>query len=326
MMKRLLRLLVLALLLAGCQGLQPIPHARPTDPANANPVDVSLNGVGLPDPPPQPYQILVAGHLYGTIQGEDRLPAKALLGRIPALKENPPGMLVSLGDMVKVSKKEDFDELDRKLLRQLPFAMFNVPGNHDVEEDRALYEARYGQTFYSFSYGPARLVFLDTERENCAIDQAQVEMLQKALQDAREDAGTKNILIFMHKTLFFTNPRLHELQKNSARPNAWECYGSHSFAEIMQNILRPTAAIKPLYLFAGDVGAWGNLTPYYEKSSDANITMVMTGLGDSDNDAGILVTVDGEQVRLEVYPLTDQASPPLETFTPEYWVTQAEGQ
>ncbi len=324
-MKRFLAVFILIFGLVGCQTVKPIPHPRAADPANAHPGDISLNGVDLVDPPKQPYQILVVGHLYGGVQGEDRSPDKALLARIPALKKNPPSMLVSLGDMVKASKKEDFDELDRQLIRQLPFAVFNVPGNHDVE-DRALYEARYGQTFYSFRYGSARLVFLDTERETCAIDAEQVEMLRKALQDARDDANTSNILIFMHKTLFFANERLFELQKYGVQPNVWECYGSHSFAEVMQNILQPTAAQKPLYLFAGDVGAWGNLTPYYERSSAAPITMLMTGLGDTAKDAGILITVDGEQVRLEVYPLTDQAIPALETFTPAYWVKQAEDQ
>ena len=37
----------------------------------------------------------------------------------------------------------------------------------------------------------------------------------------------------------------------------------------MDEVLIPAAKEKPVYLFAGDVGAWGNLTPYYEELPDA---------------------------------------------------------
>jgi hypothetical protein len=71
------------------------------------------------------------------------------------------------------------------------------------------------------------------------------------------------------------------------------------------------------------VGAWGNLTPYYEKRGDAALTLLATGLGDSPNDAGILVSVDGATVELQAYSLTGQPVLPLEQYTPQYWLDTA---
>ena len=52
--------------------------------------------------------------------------------------------------------------------------------------------------------------------------------------------------------------------------------------------------------------------------------MVMVGLGDFEPDAGILVTVKGNQVQLELYPLGDGPFQSLDTYTPQYWQEQAE--
>lgn len=60
-------------------------------------------------------------------------------------------MLVSLGDIVRHSTPEDFNNLEWVLLEPLPFPVFNIPGNHDVVK-RSEYAARYGQTYYTPSY------------------------------------------------------------------------------------------------------------------------------------------------------------------------------
>lgn len=318
----LLFLAILLLLLAGCQRVTRVIDRRINDPANERPARVSLNKVGLSSPKAEEFRFLVIGHGYGSPDQDDHLPSQTLLEKIPELQAMDLAMLVSLGDIVQHSAAEDFDILDISLLSQVAFPVFNVPGNHDVE-DRPAYEARFGRTFYSFRVGAARMVFLDTERENCAIDSEQQAMLSKALVAAVKDQRTQNVFIFMHKTLFFKNDQMVGLNRNKALPNVLECYGSENFPPILQKVILPAAQEKPVYLFAGDVGAWGNLTPYYEKRPDASLIMVMTGLGDTQNDAGILVTVNGSSVSLEAYSLTGKELQPLESYTPEYWIQQA---
>lgn len=311
--------LILLFWLSGCQRVSKAANRFLYDPSRAKPAEVSLNKLPLADPDAASFRFLVIGHGYGSTTVDDHLPDPALLARIPDLKEMNLSMLVSLGDIIQQSIPEDFNNLDRVLLAPLPFPVFNTPGNHDVV-NRSEYTARYGQTYYSFRAGPAQMIFLDTEREKCAIDEAQQKMLVKVLSRAVKDQKVEHVFIFMHKTLFFANKRLAGINQKQGLPNVMDCYASESFANILQKTILPATRQKPVVLFAGDVGAWANLTPYYEQWPDAALTMVMTGLGDNPDNAGILVTIDGETVQMEVYSFTGQPAQPLEMYTPSYWI------
>ncbi len=324
-MKRKLSIVFFLLILNGCQIFKPLPHSIPKDPLNAFPGQVSMNGIGFQDEFEEEYKILVVGHVYGTIEGSDKDPAQTLINKIPDIVSQNIRMMVSLGDMVKVSGKEDFESLDEILLSKLPFPVFNTPGNHDVE-NRKLYEELFGQTFFSFKHGSARLIFLDTEREMCKIDAEQLDLIRESFKDAIKDNETESVLIFMHRTYFFNNSELYELQNSLGMPNSMDCYGQPFFEEILNTILLPFSEEKPIYLFAGDVGAWGNLTPYYEVLAENKITLVMTGLGDTTADSGILVTVKEKEILIENYPLLNEILPPLETFSPDYWINKAKGE
>jgi hypothetical protein len=299
--------------------VRPRPSTFPKDPAQ-----VSMNSIGIPDQNATSYSFAVVGHLYGTEQGEDREPDAALLKRIPDLMKMNLSMLVSLGDTVKHSEESDFNRLKETFLNQLAFPVFNTVGNHDVG-DRSLYERMYPRTYYSFRYGPSQMIFLDTERTPCSVDEPQRTMLDKAVSQALKDDQVEQIFVFMHKTLFFKNDVLFDKKARQAGPNVWDCYGSPGFARIMDQTLLPAAEKKPLYLFAGDVGAWGNLSPYYERRSDGKVTMIMTGLGDVQNDAILLVRVNDDQVTMEVYSLNGGSIQPIQKFSPKFWEKLAGG-
>lgn len=277
-----------------------------------------INDLPLPQKNPDEFGFFVAGHIYGSQQIKDRQPDAALLAVLPAISETSPDFLVSLGDMVEQSNAEEFELLESTLLSQVSFPIFNTVGNHDVA-DRSLYEARYSKTYFTFKYGPARLIFLDTERRKCKLDEEQNYVLRTAVESALRDREVRYVFVFMHKTFFFQNKVLAEKQDRMAGPNEWKCYGSKPFRVLMDEVLIPAAAQKPIYLFAGDVGAWGNLTPYYEQHPDVPLTMLMTGLGDTERDNILHVHVDESGVTIESILLNGMASQPLEEFSPTYW-------
>ena len=310
--------LVLALGLSGCSARQ-----KPASPLVTGTELVSLNQMHLPVSESGSFKFVVAGHIYGSQDEKDTMPDYALVDQLPAFNQMGLSMFISLGDIVEHAVTKDFNHLDENLLSKLDIPVLNTVGNHDVG-NRTLYERLYGQTYYAFQYSSAEFIFLDTERVECTIDDPQREMMNRALEDALNNDQVKNVFIFMHKTLFFQNARLFELQVRSAGPNVWDCYG-HDFWQLMDEKLIPAAAQKPVYLFAGDVGAWENLSPYYEKRTDVPLTMVMTGIGDSPKDAVIMVAVENEDVTLQAYRLADGSSIPLEQFSPDYWISVAEG-
>lgn len=283
-----------------------------------------INGLGLPENDPNEFDFFVAGHIYGSQQIKDRQPDAALLAALPAISQASPDFLVSLGDMVEQSNEEEFGLLESTFLSQVSFSVFNTVGNHDVA-DRSLYETRYGNTFFTFKYGPARLVFLDTERARCKLDERQTYVLSTAVGSALRDRDVRYVFVFMHKTFFFQNEVLAGKKDLTVGPNEWKCYGSKPFRALMDEVLIPAAAQKPVYLFAGDVGAWGNMTPYYEQHPDAALTMLMTGLGDTDRDNILHVHVDEAQVTVESILLNGMRTQPLEQFDAKYWEDIATG-
>ena len=187
-----------------------------------------------------------------------------MLANLPALNNLKLSFWVSLGDMVRASRDDDFMAFERQFLQRINVPIFNTPGNHDVQ-NRMLYQGWYGPTYYSFAYGPAYFIFLDTEIETCAIDAPQRRMLERALQAALQDDAARHIFIFMHKTLFLKNDALFALDRDEASPNDWVCHGNPAFPVLLDTLIAPAAAQKPVYLFAGDVGAEGNLSPWYER-------------------------------------------------------------
>jgi len=284
-----------------------------------------INDLGLPEQNPDEFDFFVVGHVYGSQQIKDRQPDAALLAALPTISEASPDFLVSLGDMVEQSNEEEFGLLESTFLSKVSFPVFNTVGNHDVA-DRSLYEARYGETFFTFKYGGARLIFLDTEKAKCKLDERQTYVLKTAVQTALRDRDVRYIFVFMHKTFFFQNEVLVEKKDRLAGPNEWKCYGSKPFRALMDEVLIPAAAQKPVYLFAGDVGAWGNMTPYYEHHPEVPLTMLMTGLGDTDQDNILHVHVDDSHVMVESILLNGMTVQPLEKFGPAYWEKVAAGE
>jgi hypothetical protein len=277
-----------------------------------------INKLRLPQKDPDEFDFFVAGHLYGSQEIKDRQPDAALLAALPVIAKASPDFFVSLGDMTEKSNEEEFGLLESTFLSQISFPVFNTVGNHDVA-NRALYEARFGDTFFTFKYGPARLVFLDTERVQCSLDEQQTYVLRTSVNSALRDPDVRYLFVFMHKTLFFENKVLAEKKDRMIGPNEWTCYRSKTFRRLMNKVLIPAAAQKPVYLFAGDVGAWGNLTPYYEQYPDVALTMLMTGLGDTEQDNILHVHVDASQVTIESILLNGMAIQQPEEFGPTHW-------
>jgi hypothetical protein len=251
---------------------------------------------------PVEFDFFVVGHLYGSPSIDDHLPDKLLLQRLPEIITAKPDFMVSLGDVVYQKSQTDFSNLDATFLKKLPFPLYNTPGNHDIANNPSLYESYFGkQTYFGQEYGPARLIFLNTELVECGLDEPQLEMLQQELNKAINDPETHFIFIFMHKTLVFQIP-------------------------LMEKYFKPAARSKPVIIFAGDVGAWGNLSPYYQRDRWLPLTIVMTGLGDTSQDNIIRVQVAPDSVKMDALFLEDMHSAPLQEYDLNYWMDIARGQ
>ena len=306
---RLICLLTIIHILISCK---PIPRqqqesSKVSQEFLVEPNMVTLNGRVLPQPASESYRFIVAGHIYGSSRPQASHPAVNILNNKDYFETLAPCMMILLGDIVPQASQADYEVLEKQFLSQTTFPIFNAVGNHDVEE-RNIYEQRYGRTFFTFQYGAAQYIFLDTEQDSCKISGTQKTFLEVTINQAVQDEQITQIFVFMHKVLFFDSNLFQRLNTNQSElPNdRWACIFANNYNELLEDIFWPAAQKKPIYLFAGDVGArGGNLTPQIEKYQEADLTTITTGIGDTPQDLILLVSINPKNVKLQFIPLDD---------------------
>lgn len=133
---------------------------------------------------------------------------------VEAIAREQADFLVLLGDLVfrgdSSSDWADFDALTAPLER-LP--KFPVLGNHDygVRATTALrnFRARFpsARSFYAETYGPLRLLFLDSNRSRMTGWDEQTRWFSNALDQADRDEHVSSVIVFVHHPPF-TNSRI----------------------------------------------------------------------------------------------------------------------
>lgn len=290
------------------------------------PQDFSLNKTGFRVSDPQAYQFLVAGHIYGSHSDNASRPAATLLQNLTAIQQMDINLIVLLGDSVNDSTPGDFLVLEKNFLNQLGIPIYNAIGNHDIRNNgRSSYEERYGPTYFTFRYGPAQMIVLDTELKDCSIVGKQRDMLATTLHKASKDSSIAQIFVFMHKVIFLEQfPLLLDSENPQVKPNDGSITCEKNYLSLLEKNFLPAAKLKPVYLISGDTGAYGgNFSPFYEKHPDAYLYTIATGIGDTPQDSVILISIDRSDISFEVMSLTGETLNPLETYDLTYWESLA---
>lgn len=152
-------LLLAALALAACAGSRPAPAFRHTVDGPAHPwthagFDTSAGG----------FTFAVVSDLNG---GERPGVFAQAVRQLRLLR---PELVMSVGDLidgpttVDSTLRREWDEFDARA-GAMPAPFFRVGGNHDLtgRELRAVWQSRYGPTYYAFVYKQVLFLVLDTE-------------------------------------------------------------------------------------------------------------------------------------------------------------------
>lgn len=229
------------------------------------------------------YSFFVAGHTYGS-QGVNNIglhpPFEAFYDTINTYPKMSMGILT--GDIVQYSTTQDWDEVDASLQR-LNMPIYFAYGNHDIQWNRPLVEHRYGATYKSFTKGNDLFIILDPNLANWKIEGEQLDFLIHTL----DSLGTQSdhIFVFFHQLMWWKQNHLFSNNK----PNSFEGKAdSLNFWTELEP--RFNALNKPVFLFAGDVGAAVNSKSlmYYK---DVDITYISSGMGRGEADNFIIVEV-----------------------------------
>jgi hypothetical protein len=244
------------------------------------------------------FSFFVAGHVYGSPYDtayQIHPPFNAESKFLQAYPNIEFGVFT--GDIVRKSVKSNWDSVD-VFVKDLGMPVYFAVGNHD-EGHKELYAARYGKTYYSWKNNENLFIVLNPLLYGWIINGEQLSFLKEELKAANQ---FKNIFIFLHQVLW------EDPGKNvfGIRPNSYEGRAdSINFNSEILPLLQDTQ--KPVFIFAGDVGATLEHTAI-AVSYNENVTFMASGMGSRKNDNYIIVDVDPNgQVKLNLRWMENKA-------------------
>lgn len=241
----------------------------------------------------QPYSFFIAGHSSGHFGLLP--PFKNKFRYIQSRTEIKFGVFT--GDIVRAHPSaQDWDYVD-SAISQLALPIYFAAGNHDME-NRALYESRYGNTYYHFKYQNDLFVVLDPNIDRWNISGDQLKYFSNVIKDNYQDVN--NVFVFFHQLLWWEADNVYAgIMPNSKAGRA----NSINFWTEVEPILNQIP--NRVVMFAGDVGA-RNWSHDFMYDSYDNISLVASGMGDGIGDNFVVINVDAQKnVKYDLICLND---------------------
>lgn len=244
----------------------------------------------MPNPPPRAYSFFVAGHSYGNHLADNIHLHPPFADQFSYIREYPDISFGFLsGDIVRESNVESWDAVDEDML-SLEIPVYFAPGNHDVT-NRELFETRYGdpfnnmRTYRYFTNEKDLFIILDSELDEWNISDEQFIFLKTVLNENYETS--RNIFVFVHALIWWDDENIFQ----NIHTNWWPPFipDTTNFWTDVEPLFHNIS--NPVYLFAGDLGANEQATPYmYYK--EANITYIAGGMGNLVDDNFLFVSLN----------------------------------
>lgn len=265
----------------------------------------------------QKFSFFAVGHIYGAPGSASVFPSSTLLANIEMINNNNAKFIISMGDNFQKGEEKYIESFIMSTSSKIEIPMFNAVGNHDVI-DRELYESYFGQTNLDFRYGSNLFIILDTEKDNGEIIGEQLNYLNNTLNYAIKTKNINNVFIISHKLIWCVNDEELEVVYQNLNGN-----GGYAENDNFKNIVLPeiirTSKTKNIYMLSGDIGVGWSLPLFYHKDTN-NIIYIATGLGDTEKDTILHITVSKEGlVAFKTVSLTGEESEDLKHYDIDYW-------
>ena len=238
------------------------------------------------------YAFFVAGHAYGKPSSDGQNSNYGLYSlfraRFEALNAIPNMELgVLTGDFVWFPDSAHFDSLDRDL-KKLNFPVKLCPGNHDASGWDSTRSARYNPRFFSETHHNDLFIFLDPNLKAWNIMGEQLEWLRSVLN--QKGPKSRNIFVFMHQVLWWNREGSHSQIAINSPVGRMDTI---NFESTILPLFRKLE--KPVYFFAGDVGAIaGKEALFY--FSEQNLHFLASGMGGGERENFLVITSGKKEV------------------------------
>lgn len=251
------------------------------------------------------YSFFIAGHAYGSPYTKELGVYPKFKSRFNELKNLQFGVFT--GDVVKHCKAENWDAFFSDI-SFLKYPIHLAPGNHDSYQ-REVYDSYWEHRYHSFNYGNDLHIILDGN-DGWNIKGKQLKFLESSLDGLTE---INNIFIYVHQVIWLDT----EAVPKKVIPNSPQ--GRDSILNFRTDVLPLLERVKkPIYLFAGDVGAgeWASNFTYF---THKNIHLISSGMGDSERDHYLKTSVKDGEVIIEIIPLGSQIDTNLNHYKKPYY-------
>jgi hypothetical protein len=281
----------------------------------------TLNRMAFPDlPADKSYSYIVIGHGYGRSVSlhnmPHQLPAASLLANIDKLKDLNADFVVMLGDVYWRMETPWVTAFQKQIMDRIGIPFINAVGNHDITRysaagkvvlDANVYKERFGDTYFSFRAGSDFHIVVDTVTGGRSIQGAQKKFLEAKIAAAAANPDVRNVMFWSHHLVWTQiDPNYAELK---GMPGNW------NFKSEIYPLIQDLAKTKNVYWGSGNFGEPPNISLFYDRRQQENLTVFATGLGDTRHDLVLHVTVSNDaKVSIKPISLTGDALPAIEKF------------
>jgi hypothetical protein len=253
------------------------------------------------------YRLLFGGHFYGSGL-KNGLPAATVLAGIDTINALRPNALISTGDLF-LRCEQDSAGYARAFFSRLKVALFNVPGNHDLEGP--VYHRSYGPTFGALAFGNDRVVLLDTERDNGDLGPAQMALLQKL---ERMDPAPAHIFIVSHRPIWAEDdPRYGPLFSGNTRSVL-----PTNFRREVHPLLLRLATRSKVYWISGSMAGGAPASIFFQPDT-LGLVYIQSAVRDEARDALLMADVSSAGVRWSAISLTGREELAPEAYDAAFW-------
>lgn len=253
------------------------------------------------------YRLLFGGHFHGASTNRSGFPASTLLAGIDTINALHANALFSTGDLF-LDADADADRYRSSLFSKLEVALYNAPGNHDVEGHS--YIPAFGPTYGVLDLGADRVLWLDTERDNGNIIKDQLEHLRTSLADF----GGSNLFIVSHRPLWAEgdspySPLFPDNTRSILRTN---------FENDVYPLLEQVAQRAKVYWISGSMAGRAPASIFFQEHAP-NITYIQSAIRDVPRDALLVADVRDGAVHWHGVSLTGESLKPVAEYDADFW-------
>lgn len=253
------------------------------------------------------YRLLFGGHFHGASTNASGFPASSILANIEPINALGANALFSTGDLF-LDPDANGARYHSSFLSKLEVALYNAPGNHDLEGTG--YEQRYGPTFGILEFGADRVIWLDTERDNGSILNEQMVFLRDALSGLK---GTK-VFIVSHRPIWAEEDATYApLFEGNTRSTL-----GTNFQREVYPLLQQAAARAQVFWLSGSMAGKAPASIFFQPHAN-NITYIQCAIRDLPRDALLLADVSNGTIRWQGISLTGQKLKPVEEYDARWW-------